>query len=316
MSNMKWIEIQISLDRMAVDAVSEILYGLGAKGVSLDDPKDLEDFKEEFPYWDYIDEKMQENLSDEVKVKVYFPEEVDMEYLLTTLTHKIQELKTYDLQIGTAEITTSFVEQEDWEEGWKQYFKTFHATERIVIRPIWEEYSAKDGEIVIDMDPGMAFGTGEHETTAMCLALIEKHLKKGDDLLDIGCGSAILSIAAKKLGAAKVEAIDLDPVAVRVARENVEYNRLSDEICVMEGNLVDKVNGKYDVIVANIMADIIILLTSSVKEFLKEGGIFIASGIINEKKEEVLAALRRNEMVLIDEVQQGEWNALVAKSGV
>ncbi|MDO4793216.1 MAG: 50S ribosomal protein L11 methyltransferase [Filifactor alocis] len=313
---MKWIELKIQTHRMAVDAISEMLYPIGAKGFSIEDPLDLENFKEEFPYWDYIDEGIENREIDTVVIKAYFPQEdTKIEEVIPQLRMKIEELKNFGLEIGELDISKSEMEQEDWEDGWKQYFKTFHATDRIVIQPIWEEYRPREDEIIVKMDPGMAFGTGEHETTAMCLSLIEKYLKGGDDVLDVGCGSAILSIAAKKLGANKVDAIDLDPVAVRVAKENISYNELKGQIRVMEGNLVDKVDGRYDIVVANIMADVIILLTSSVKDFLKEGGSFIASGIINEKREEVIRALEENGFVLSDSLQRGEWNALVARRG-
>lgn len=313
---MKWIELKIQTHRMAVDAISEMLYPIGAKGFSIEDPLDLEHFKEEFPYWDYIDEGIENREIDIVVIKAYFPQEdTKIEEVIPRLRRKIGELKNFGLEIGELAISKSEMEQEDWEDGWKQYFKTFHATDRIVIQPIWEEYEPKEDEIIVKMDPGMAFGTGEHETTAMCLSLIEKYLKEGDDVLDVGCGSAILSIAAKKLGADKVAAIDLDPVAVRVAKENISYNELEGQIKVMEGNLVDEVDERYDIVVANIMADVIILLTSSVKDFLKEGGLFIASGIINEKREEVIRALEENGFVLSDSLQQGEWNALVARQG-
>lgn len=313
---MKWIELKIQTHRMAVDAISEMLYPIGAKGFSIEDPLDLEHFKEEFPYWDYIDEGIENREIDIVVIKAYFPQEdTKIEEVIPRLRRKIGELKNFGLEIGELAISKSEMEQEDWEDGWKQYFKTFRATDRIVIQPIWEEYGPKEDEIIVKMDPGMAFGTGEHETTAMCLSLIEKYLKEGDDVLDVGCGSAILSIAAKKLGADKVAAIDLDPVAVRVAKENISYNELEGQIKVMEGNLVDEVDERYDIVVANIMADVIILLTSSVKDFLKEGGLFIASGIINEKREEVIRALEENGFVLSDSLQRGEWNALVARQG-
>lgn len=313
---MKWIELKIQTHRMAVDAISEMLYPIGAKGFSIEDPLDLEHFKEEFPYWDYIDEGIENREIDIVVIKAYFPQEdTKIEEVIPRLRRKIGELKNFGLEIGELAISKSEMEQEDWEDGWKRYFKTFHATDRIVIQPIWEEYEPKEDEIIVKMDPGMAFGTGEHETTAMCLSLIEKYLKEGDDVLDVGCGSAILSIAAKKLGADKVAAIDLDPVAVRVAKENISYNELEGQIKVMEGNLVDEVDERYDIVVANIMADVIILLTSSVKDFLKEGGLFIASGIINEKREEVIRALEENGFVLSDSLQRGEWNALVARQG-
>lgn len=313
---MKWIELKIQTHRMAVDAISEMLYPIGAKGFSIEDPLDLEHFKEEFPYWDYIDEGIENREIDIVVIKAYFPQEdTKIEEVIPQLRIQIEELKHFGLEIGKLAISESEMEQEDWEDGWKRYFKTFHATDRIVIQPIWEEYEAKEDEIVVKMDPGMAFGTGEHETTAMCLSLIEKYLKEGDDVLDVGCGSAILSIAAKKLGADKVAAIDLDPVAVRVAKENISYNELEGQIKVMEGNLVDEVDERYDIVVANIMADVIILLTSSVKDFLKEGGIFIASGIINEKRGDVIRVLKENGFVLSDSLQQGEWNALVTRRG-
>ncbi len=253
---------------------------------------------------------------DEAIISVYFPKkEVNYEEKIAKLKNRMEELPSFGLEIGRAEISSSEMEQEDWEEGWKQYFKTFHATEKMVIHPIWEEYVAKDGEVVIDMDPGMAFGTGEHETTAMCIQLLEETLREKDDVLDIGCGSGILSIAGKKLGAAKVEAIDLDPVAVRVAKENIAYNRLSDEIIVKEGNLTEKVSGTYDIVVANIMADVILILLDTVSDYMKKDGIFIASGIINEKMEEILRAMEQRGFSVVKTLRKGEWNALVAKRG-
>ncbi len=313
---MKWIETKIITTPMAVDAISEILFQLGAKGISVIDPNDMENFKEEFPFWDYIDERAEISKKDEAIISVYFPKkEVNYEEKIAKLKNRMEELPSFGLEIGRAEISSSEMEQEDWEEGWKQYFKTFHATEKMVIHPIWEEYVAKDGEVVIDMDPGMAFGTGEHETTAMCIQLLEETLREKDDVLDIGCGSGILSIAGKKLGAAKVEAIDLDPVAVRVAKENIAYNRLSDEIIVKEGNLTEKVSGTYDIVVANIMADVILILLDTVSDYMKKDGIFIASGIINEKMEEILRAMEQRGFSVVKTLRKGEWNALVAKRG-
>lgn len=312
---MKWTEVEIVTSNEAVDAICEILLEIGISGVSIQDPHDLKSFKEEFPFWDYIDEEVESGKKADVIIKAYVSESDNLSKILENLQFRILELKKFDLNIGKGKISTSSLKQEDWEESWKDYFQTFHATDKIVINPVWRHYTPTEGEIVIDMDPGMAFGTGEHETTSMCIELIEKNIKYQDNLLDIGCGSGILSIVAKKLGANSVEAIDLDPVAVKVAKENIEYNHLTGQIVVKEGNLLDESIGLYDIVVANIMADAIIMLIQSVCLFMKKDGIFIVSGIISDKLGKVVFELKKHNFVITTLFQKEEWNAIVAKQG-
>ena len=311
---MKWTEVLIKLDPQAVEAVTDILYGLGAQGVAIDEPVDVERLREDELYWDYIDEKLLENDTEETKIMAYFSEEeTNLPEKIAVIKEKIRNLTEFGLSIGSGTVELSNVNQEDWESAWKQYFKPVHVTDRIVVKPEWEEYSPQEGEIVIEIDPGMAFGTGTHETTSMCINQIEKNLKSGDTVIDIGSGSGILSMAAVLLGAEKATGVDLDPVAVRVALENVELNNLQDKIEILHGNLTDVIREKADIVVANIMADIILILLEDVREFIKDDGLFISSGIIQEKRAAVEARLLEKNFSIVEVETKGEWCAITAQ---
>ena len=311
---MKWTEVLIKVDPQAVEAVTDILYGLGAQGVAIDEPVDVERLREDELYWDYIDEKLLENDTEETKIMAYFSEEeTNLPEKIAVIKEKIRNLTEFGLSIGSGTVELSNVNQEDWESAWKQYFKPVHVTDRIVVKPEWEEYSPQEGEIVIEIDPGMAFGTGTHETTSMCINQIEKNLKSGDTVIDIGCGSGILSMAAVLLGAEKATGVDLDPVAVRVALENVELNNLQDKIEILHGNLTDVIREKADIVVANIMADIILILLEDVREFIKDDGLFISSGIIQEKRAAVEARLLEKNFSIVEVETKGEWCAITAQ---
>ena len=311
---MKWTEVLIKVDPQAVEAVTDILYGLGAQGVAIDEPVDVERLREDELYWDYIDEKLLENDTEETKIMAYFSEEeTNLPEKIAVIREKIRNLTEFGLSIGSGTVELSNVNQEDWESAWKQYFKPVHVTDRIVVKPEWEEYSPQEGEIVIEIDPGMAFGTGTHETTSMCINQIEKNLKAGDRVIDIGCGSGILSMAAVLLGAEKATGVDLDPVAVRVALENVELNNLQDKIEILHGNLTDVIREKADIVVANIMADIILILLEDVREFIKDDGLFISSGIIQEKRAAVEARLLEKNFSIVEVETKGEWCAITAQ---
>ena len=243
----------------------------------------------------------------------YFSEEkTNLPEKIAVIKEKIRNLTEFGLSIGSGTVELSNVNQEDWESAWKQYFKPVHVTDRIVVKPEWEEYSPQEGEIVIEIDPGMAFGTGTHETTSMCINQIEKNLKAGDRVIDIGSGSGILSMAAVLLGAEKATGVDLDPVAVRVALENVELNNLQDKIDILHGNLTDVIREKADIVVANIMADIILILLEDVREFIKDDGLFISSGIIQEKRAAVEARLLEKNFSIVEVETKGEWCAITA----
>ncbi len=208
------------------------------------------------------------------------------------------------------ELTTERTKEEDWANNWKQYYHSFAVGENIFIYPIWEEKN-ESYPINIGLDPGMAFGSGTHETTELCLKAIEKYSKSGDHVLDIGTGSGILAIAAAKLGA-EVLAIDLDENAVKVAKENVEYNGVSRQVQVMMGNLADGVGEKYDIVVANILADVICLLARDVKKILKPQGIFITSGIIADKVDMVKRTFAEEGLTLVELAEKGEWRMVAA----
>ena len=311
---MKWTEVLIKVDPQAVEAVTDILYGLGAQGVAIDEPVDVQRLREDELYWDYIDEKLLENDTEETKIMAYFSEEeTNLPEKISVIKEKIRNLTEFGLSIGSGTVELSNVNQEDWESAWKQYFKPVHVTDRIVVKPEWEEYSPQEGEIVIEIDPGMAFGTGTHETTSMCINQIEKNLKAGDRVIDIGSGSGILSMAAVLLGAEKATGVDLDPVAVRVALENVELNNLQDKIDILHGNLTDVIREKADIVVANIMADIILILLEDVREFIKDDGMFISSGIIQEKRAAVEARLLEKNFSIVEVETKGEWCAITAQ---
>ena len=311
---MKWTEVLIKVDPQAVEAVTDILYGLGAQGVAIDEPVDVQKLREDELYWDYIDEKLLENDTEETKIMAYFSEEeTNLPEKIAVIREKIRNLTEFGLSIGSGTVELSNVNQEDWESAWKQYFKPVHVTDRIVVKPEWEEYSPQEGEIVIEIDPGMAFGTGTHETTSMCINQIEKNLKSGDTVIDIGSGSGILSMAAVLLGAEKATGVDLDPVAVRVALENVELNNLQDKIEILHGNLTDVIREKADIVVANIMADIILILLEDVREFIKDDGLFISSGIIQEKRAAVEARLLEKNFSIVEVETKGEWCAITAQ---
>ena len=311
---MKWTEVLIKVDPQAVEAVTDILYGLGAQGVAIDEPVDVQKLREDELYWDYIDEKLLENDTEETKIMAYFSEEeTNLPEKIAVIREKIRNLTEFGLSIGSGTVELSNVNQEDWESAWKQYFKPVHVTDRIVVKPEWEEYSPQEGEIVIEIDPGMAFGTGTHETTSMCINQIEKNLKAGDRVIDIGSGSGILSMAAVLLGAEKATGVDLDPVAVRVALENVELNNLQDKIDILHGNLTDVIREKADIVVANIMADIILILLEDVREFIKDDGLFISSGIIQEKRAAVEARLLEKNFSIVEVETKGEWCAITAQ---
>ena len=212
------------------------------------------------------------------------------------------------------------VSEEDWANSWKTYYKPIKTDGRIVIVPQWEIYDAKQDDIIVKMDPGMAFGTGTHETTRLVINLLEKYTKEGDRVLDVGCGSGILAICAAKLGAGICRAYDIDPMAVRVANENVEINEVLDKVTCAKSDLlknVDSSDGKYDIVCANIVADIIIRMAHDVGTYIADKGILLASGIISERACDVVNALENNGLKVVERVEENGWCALVlCHSGV
>ncbi|MDF2875578.1 MAG: prmA [Sporomusa sp.] len=310
---MKWAEISIQTSHEATEAVADIFHDLGASGVVIEDPELVNAYRRSGS-WDYCD--IPEELNTEVvTIKSYLPVDELLDDKLRLFEERVNRLHEHNLDKGRGCINCREVQEEDWASSWKEYFHPVRVSEHIVIKPSWEAYLPSEGDIVIELDPGMAFGTGTHQTTAMCVRCLEDVIKSDDIVFDVGTGSGILSVAAAKLGAARVRAVDLDPVAVRVAKENIVFNNVTATVEITQGDLLTGVDGKADVIVANIIADIIIKMLPDVRGRLVDNGIFIASGIIAERLGDVTAALIDSEFVIDKVIEEGGWVAIVAGSG-
>ncbi len=306
-----WVEVTIITSSEAVEAVSEMLNSTGVSGVSILDPADMIYRRDHTTDWDYFDETII-NTNNEVVVKGYYKKDDKFYDNFEKIKIGVNNLTEFGLDKGLGTVTMNDVKEEDWENNWKQYYKPTKVGEKVVIKPIWEEYNKRSDEVIVELDPGMAFGTGTHETTRMCIKALERHVKAESTVFDIGTGSGILSIAAAKLGAKKVIGVDLDPVAVVSAKQNVSYNDLNN-IEILYGDLMEVVKGKANIVIANIMADIIMFLTEGVKPFIVDGGYFISSGIILSKKDEVLDKLKSCGFKIEEINIEGEWVCIVAK---
>jgi len=307
---MDWIEVTISTNTEGADIVSEALMRQGAVGTQIIDRADVPDPDKPNGYWELIDRKMIDEMPEDVQVKAWFKSVEDLHGIDACLK-QLPVITGMDL--GSLTLSSSGVHEQDWAECWKKYYKPFRAGRHLVIKPSWEDWDEQEGDLIIELDPGMAFGTGTHETTAMCVEMIEKHYA-GGSVLDVGTGSGILAIAAARLGAKDILGVDIDEMAVRVAKENVEKNGLSDVIDIRVGDLVAGLDDvKCDFAVANILADVIFLLAGPLTAHLKPGALFVCSGILNEREAEVREVLEKNGYELFDRMQKGDWVALAAR---
>lgn len=309
----KWIEVQIKTTTEAVEAVSNILYEAGVGGLVIEDPKDIIMHNKDEGEWDYIDPTILDQYFEGVIVKGYLQESENLIDKIELIKQNVEKIPQYNLDKGLGEVTTSEIYERDWSESWKKYYKPKKIGKRIVIKPTWEKYEKEDNDIIIELDPGMAFGTGTHETTMMCVRQLERYVKQGDTVFDIGCGTGILAIAAAKLGARKCIGIDLDETSVKVAKENVMNNKVEDVVEIRNGNLLDIIKGKANIIVSNIIANVIIQLAQEIGNFLSDDGVFVASGILLDKVDEVKNALEEQGMEIIHEEVMGEWVCIVSK---
>ncbi len=307
---MNWTEVQIKTTAELEELVSNVLYDAGATGLAIEDPRDILELSLSEEKWDFVDPSLINLEFDGVLIKAYFSESDDLENKIEEIKNRIKNDPV--LSTGENEIKISMVDDNDWAESWKKYYKPIRIGERILIKPSWEEYNLEENDILIELDPGMAFGTGTHETTAMCTEALEKYVKPGDIVYDIGCGSGILSIVAAKLGAEKVVGVDLDELCVKVSNENIELNNVEKIVEIKEGNLLDVVEGKANIIVSNIIAEIIARMTKDLKSYLKDNGIFITSGIIVEKIELVEKALLENGFQILDIKKLNGWACIIA----
>lgn len=309
---MKWTEVCIETTEGASDAISEMLTTLGAGGVVIEDPNEIRRQIESPDSLDYADQEFMDSLGTEVIIKAYFNQESTPEQLAVLIGEKIQFISQF-LEVGKGYTGYIEVDDEDWATAWKKHYRPFHISNSVVIKPSWEEYERQAGEIVIEMDPGMAFGTGTHETTRLCSQLLEQYVKKDDTVIDVGCGTGILSIIAIKLGAIHATAIDIDEVAARVTKENCTLNGVLDSISVKKGVLEELEPQNADIVVANIIADVVISLSILLPTYLKKGGILLTSGIIKERKDDVIKAYTDLGFEFISLLEMGEWVAIVFK---
>jgi ribosomal protein L11 methyltransferase len=239
----------------------------------------------------------------------YLPDIDSSDLVIDQIKERLADLAELDIHVSPC---IDLVDEKDWADAWKEYFNVTRITDRIVVKPEWKPHTPAPDEIVIHIDPGMAFGTGTHPTTAMCLELLEKHLRPGQQVLDVGCGSGILMIGAAKLGAAGLTGIDTDPVAVDITRENLEKNKIDPDIFTLCATTLDKIPGSpYDLVMANIIAQVIVEITADIKKRMAPKGIALLSGIIQERKPDIMEALAASDLALVSEKIQGEWVAMV-----
>ena len=310
---MQWAEVSVDTSHEAMDLVSEILQELGAAGVVIEDPALLNEYIRS-GLWDYTDLKESEE-TEVVRVKAYWALDEELEGKLQNLSERLASLAQHGIDKGAGTVSWKAVADEDWAETWKEFFHTEKIGARTVIKPTWEEYEAKAGEIVVELDPGAAFGTGQHATTSLCIRALEELVRPGMTVFDVGTGSGVLAIVAAKLGAKRVEAVDFDPVAVRVARENVRQNGAEDIVRTERSDLLKNVAGEADLIIANIIADIIVRLFGEVKESLAAGGTMLLSGIIEDRLADVVEAAGRYGFSVEKIEREKGWAAVIVKGG-
>ena len=319
---MKWNKLTIETTTAAEDMLSYELSEMGMEGVEIEDHVPLSEEDRKIMYVDLLPDEIAPD-DGKARISCYVDEKEDLQAVIAKIKAKIEELSAF-LPMGSGEITLGVMEEEDWINNWKVFFKPFRLDDNIVIKPTWETLSdKKDDDIVIEIDPGTAFGSGSHETTKLCISQLKKYIKKDTELLDVGTGSGILSIIGLKLGAHHAMATDIDPNAIRATNENFAINEVSEQAEVQQVNILDKEeadsfyeknNGKkYDVIVANILADVIIPMAPVIPARLKKGGYFITSGIIDFKENEVKEAIEKAGLKVIEINHQGEWVNITAQ---
>ena len=320
---MEWIKTVIYSTSEGVDPVCGRLYNCGITGTEIEDYDDFNDFLENNKqYWDYVDDELIESKKGETKIICYISDTPEGLETLIDIKNSLSELKNYDVdgKFGRLEIEQSLLNEEDWANNWKKYFHPIEVGNKLLICPEWETVEG-DGRMVFKINPGMTFGTGSHHTTRLCIEELEKYVTSGCQVADLGCGSGILSVISLMLGASHATAVDIDPNAVDIAYENAARNNVDKSMYrVLAGNIIDdeeitKIIGdrKYHIVCANIVADVIVAILPFAFEILSDDGIFITSGIILDRKDDVKGALSQNGFEIIEEKISGEWVCLVCR---
>lgn len=309
-----WTEITIYTTSEGIDIVGGMLTMQGIRGHVIEDSKDFEDFLVDTTiHWDYIEDSLMELKNKESNVKFYLPQNLQGIEIFNAIKQSIKQLPQLNqgIDLGRLEIETNNVNEEDWSTAWKKYYHPTKIGERIVVVPCWEDYTPAKGEVQVTLDPGMAFGTGTHETTRLCMKLLDCVISKDSTMLDIGTGSGILAITALLLGAKSALGVDIDELSVKVAKENADLNKVGNQIELICGDLTEKVSGTFDVVTANIVADVIIRLSQDVMKFMHKGSKLIVSGIITERCDEVITALEGVGLTITERAEENGWVALL-----
>lgn len=305
---MDWTEIKISVDTENIDTAGDIAQMVVPYGIYIEDYSDLEEAAWEIAKIDLIDEDLLKKDRSKAFVHIYLPPQENPQEAIAFLSER------YNAENIKHEIDVSVCRNQDWENNWKEYFKSVPVGKKMLIHPVWDNDYNADGRVVLDIEPGLAFGSGGHDTTQLCLETLENYVYEGSTVLDVGCGSGILGVCGLLLGAEKAVGVDIDPLAVKKAKENAELNGFGeDRYQVFEGNLTDKVNGKFNVVVANIVADVIIMFCQSVGEFMNDDSVFITSGIIDVREQDVLDAFNKYGFSVIERHESNGWLCFVTK---
>lgn len=301
---MQWTDIKIITDKKNEEICDFVSAEVCPMGVQIEDYSDLEAQVEQIAHVDLIEQELIDKDRTKIIVHHYISPELDAQNARLTLENRLSELGVeFTLQV-------EFINQEDWETGWKAYYHPLDIGKNLAICPSWEDY--KTDRKILKLDPGMAFGTGTHETTYLCLEVLDRVIKGGERILDVGTGSGILGIGAILLGSGEVDGVDIDPTAVKVALENAQLNGVSDKFSIKIGDLSETASGKYDIVVANIVANSVKLLSKDVPALLKDGGLYITSGIISERKTEVADALEAFGFIIKDIHEKNGWVCIEA----
>ena len=310
---MDWIELIVHTTTAGSDWVSDCLMELGASGTMIEDRADIPDPSKPHGIWEIIDPKLLDSMPEDVLVHAWFPPDETFPGILQQLRDRLNVMRMDQPQYGALLVDTRTVSESAWAEVWKKYYKPFYAGSHLVVKPTWEAFDPAPGDRIIEIDPGMAFGSGTHETTGMCISLLEETIRGGERVIDVGTGSGILAIAAALLGAGHVLAVDIDPDAVRVATENVAHNHVENTVTVQEGDLLKATDETCRICVANIISDIIISFAAPLKAHIEPGGLFICSGIVRERTEEVREALLKADYEILKTEYRGEWTAFLCR---
>ncbi len=310
---MDWIELIVHTTSAGSDPVSDLFTSLGAAGTMVEDRADIPDPSAPNGIWEIIDPALIDSMPEDVLVHAWLEPDESFPQTLERLRAGLDGLRMSGAGYGTLRLDTQKIAGENWADSWKKFYKPFRAGKHIVIKPSWESFEAGPEDKIIEIDPGMAFGSGTHETTGMCMALLEENITGGETVIDVGTGSGILAIGAAMTGAGDILAIDIDPDACRVAKENVLHNGVADKVRVQEGNLLDHVEETCDICVANIIADVILFFARPLLSHIRPGGLFICSGIVAERGADVRTALLDAGYDILQEEHKGEWVAFLSR---